>query len=390
WHVLVSSATGAAVFGPALKDLHAKIAQAATSEGGGAAAAASIRAGYQEFFEINPDEIIPRLRFGSYIGMAEERFGSDAADIIQLILKHGKLQARDICDKLGGDDPLRGKSNLSGNSSNADGRLELLKSAVGCTLNRLCSAPPAPACPAVMSAGVKGGLPTVRGSAVFSLSGEGTLLVIQRRPPRAVGVPPGRRKAAKPCQRGGNEQRCGRGGFVKKETKEEEAEEKSEDLSATITFSNSAKSLAITDPRQYQEFPTLSLHERLLVTGGTDGSFTFHTYPSSKPAWESPTVAFGTGSTEYLRRRTRHQQCLLRLRTAHPPLGPEDRRLPPLACTLLPLRLKSGSCQHPRLRTTRPRPHLGPKHQKLPHLACTLLLLRLKNGSYQHHLHRLG
>ncbi|KAE8270181.1 hypothetical protein A4X09_0g2140 [Tilletia walkeri] len=94
------------------------------------------------------------------------------------------------------------------------------------------------------------------------------------------------------------------------------------------------------------EFPTLSLHERLLVTGGTDGSFTFHTYPSSKPAWESPPVAFGTGSTEYLRRRTRDQQYLLRLRTAHPPLGPEDRRLPPLACTLLSLRLKSGSYQH--------------------------------------------
>ncbi|CAD6911910.1 unnamed protein product [Tilletia caries] len=99
WHVLVSNETGAAVFGQALKELHAKWAKATSP-----AEAASMRAGYQEYFEINPDEIVPRLRFGSYIGMAQDRFGSDAADIIQLILKHGKLQAKDICNKLSAGD----------------------------------------------------------------------------------------------------------------------------------------------------------------------------------------------------------------------------------------------------------------------------------------------
>ncbi|KAE8209702.1 hypothetical protein CF327_g6345 [Tilletia walkeri] len=84
---------------------------------------------------------------------------------------------------------------------------------------------------------------------------------------------------------------------LKEAEKKEEEEEKSEELSASVTFSKSATSLAITDPEQYQKFSTFSPDERLLVSGGTDGSFTLHTYPSLKPAWESPPDAFGAGST---------------------------------------------------------------------------------------------
>ncbi|KAK0545101.1 RNA polymerase III subunit C82 [Tilletia horrida] len=105
WHVLVSSETGNAIFGPALDKFNNDIEATAAREG--RAAAQAKRAGYQEFFEMNPDEIIPRLRFGAYIGMAHDRFGSDAAQIIRLILKHGKLTALDICDQLAGEDSLK-------------------------------------------------------------------------------------------------------------------------------------------------------------------------------------------------------------------------------------------------------------------------------------------
>ncbi|KAN0060938.1 RNA polymerase III subunit C82 [Thecaphora frezii] len=54
----------------------------------------------QEYFEINPDEVLARLRFGKYISIAEDFIGEDAARIVTLILKHGKLQARDIVEQL--------------------------------------------------------------------------------------------------------------------------------------------------------------------------------------------------------------------------------------------------------------------------------------------------
>ena len=54
----------------------------------------------QEFFEIDPDEVLGRLRFGRYIGIAEDVLGEDAARIVTTVLKHGKLQAKDIVDKV--------------------------------------------------------------------------------------------------------------------------------------------------------------------------------------------------------------------------------------------------------------------------------------------------
>lgn len=84
--------------------------------------------GGTEFFEMNPDAILPRLRFGRYIHLANQKWGQEvsgregvrvqrctAADalrppriqgreIIQLVLEHGKLQAGDIMDRLAPDD----------------------------------------------------------------------------------------------------------------------------------------------------------------------------------------------------------------------------------------------------------------------------------------------
>jgi len=76
-----------------------------------------------------------------------------------------------------------------------------------------------------------------------------------------------------------------------------EKEEQAPEPSATVTFSKAAPSLLFKDPEQYQKFCTFSPDERLLVTGGTDGSFALHTFPSLKLAWEAPPDAFGTGSS---------------------------------------------------------------------------------------------
>ncbi|KAK0564754.1 RNA polymerase III subunit C82 [Tilletia horrida] len=105
WHVLVSLESGHAIFGPALVRLKEEFKEVKQKEG--AAAAAARRAAYQEFFEVNPDEIIPRMRFGAYIGVAEQRFGQDAGEIIRLLLKHGQLAANDIIHRLAGDDPMK-------------------------------------------------------------------------------------------------------------------------------------------------------------------------------------------------------------------------------------------------------------------------------------------
>ncbi|PWN48007.1 hypothetical protein IE53DRAFT_389826 [Violaceomyces palustris] len=54
----------------------------------------------EEYFEINPDEILSRLRFGRYIGYAEEFIGQDAAAIVSLVLRNGKMQASDIVTEM--------------------------------------------------------------------------------------------------------------------------------------------------------------------------------------------------------------------------------------------------------------------------------------------------
>lgn len=54
----------------------------------------------QEFFEININEVLLRLRFGRYIGIAEDELGDTAARIVKLVLQHGKLQASDVIDRI--------------------------------------------------------------------------------------------------------------------------------------------------------------------------------------------------------------------------------------------------------------------------------------------------
>ncbi|KAK0538943.1 hypothetical protein OC842_001140 [Tilletia horrida] len=84
--------------------------------------------------------------------------------------------------------------------------------------------------------------------------------------------------------------------FELKESEKKENEAEAE-LSASVKFSKAAESLATTDPEQYQKFCTFSPDERLLIAGNTDGSFTLHTFPSLKPAWQSPPDAFGSGAS---------------------------------------------------------------------------------------------
>ncbi|KAF8965272.1 RNA polymerase III subunit RPC82-domain-containing protein [Flammula alnicola] len=53
-----------------------------------------------EVFEVNVDECLMRMRFGRFIWLAEQIFGKPAADIVQLILDHGKLRTSDILSML--------------------------------------------------------------------------------------------------------------------------------------------------------------------------------------------------------------------------------------------------------------------------------------------------
>ncbi|CAO1626109.1 unnamed protein product [Sympodiomycopsis kandeliae] len=52
--------------------------------------------GGTEYFEINPEAILVRSRFGIYIEQAERSWGNQGRDIIRLILENGKLQVSDL------------------------------------------------------------------------------------------------------------------------------------------------------------------------------------------------------------------------------------------------------------------------------------------------------
>ncbi|EAU88388.2 hypothetical protein CC1G_05154 [Coprinopsis cinerea okayama7 len=52
--------------------------------------------GEQEMYEVNLDECLMRLRYGRYIFQAEKLFGQAGADIVQIIMDHGKLRPPDI------------------------------------------------------------------------------------------------------------------------------------------------------------------------------------------------------------------------------------------------------------------------------------------------------
>lgn len=58
-----------------------------------------------EVFEVNIEECLMRLRFGRYVWQAEQLFGSAGADVVQVILDHGKLRPPDIMSHLSVYDP---------------------------------------------------------------------------------------------------------------------------------------------------------------------------------------------------------------------------------------------------------------------------------------------
>lgn len=54
-----------------------------------------------EYFQINVDEVLPRLRFGAYLVIAEEEFGTEASEVVNILLQNGKLRARDVKEIFG-------------------------------------------------------------------------------------------------------------------------------------------------------------------------------------------------------------------------------------------------------------------------------------------------
>ncbi|KAI0933160.1 hypothetical protein AcV7_004715 [Taiwanofungus camphoratus] len=61
-----------------------------------------------EVLEVNIDECLMRLRYGRYVWQAEQLYGKAGAEIVQLILDHGKLRSPDIISRLSLYDPIKG------------------------------------------------------------------------------------------------------------------------------------------------------------------------------------------------------------------------------------------------------------------------------------------
>jgi len=51
-----------------------------------------------EYFELNPSEIFPRVRFGWYLTVAEKTWGRKGKEVLGRILKYGKVKAGDLID----------------------------------------------------------------------------------------------------------------------------------------------------------------------------------------------------------------------------------------------------------------------------------------------------
>ncbi|KAF9459370.1 hypothetical protein BDZ94DRAFT_1268509 [Collybia nuda] len=58
-----------------------------------------------EVLEVNVEECLMRLRFGKFVWQAEQLFGKEAGDVVQLILDHGKLRPPDLLGYLHGITP---------------------------------------------------------------------------------------------------------------------------------------------------------------------------------------------------------------------------------------------------------------------------------------------
>ncbi|KAI0831129.1 RNA polymerase III subunit RPC82-domain-containing protein [Trametes gibbosa] len=60
-----------------------------------------------EVFEINIDECLMRMRFGRYVWLAGQLYGKLGAEIVQLVLDHGKLRPPEIISALSVYDPVK-------------------------------------------------------------------------------------------------------------------------------------------------------------------------------------------------------------------------------------------------------------------------------------------
>ncbi|KAI0747956.1 RNA polymerase III subunit RPC82-domain-containing protein [Daedaleopsis nitida] len=66
-----------------------------------------------EVFEVNADECLMRLRYGRYVWTAEQLYGTAGAEIVELILDHGKLRLPDIISQLSVYDPIKAPAVLA-------------------------------------------------------------------------------------------------------------------------------------------------------------------------------------------------------------------------------------------------------------------------------------
>ncbi|KAI0709018.1 RNA polymerase III subunit RPC82-domain-containing protein [Earliella scabrosa] len=66
-----------------------------------------------EVFEMNMEECLMRLRYGRYVWLAEQLYGRTGAEIVELVLDHGKLRPPDIISQLSLFDPIKAPALLA-------------------------------------------------------------------------------------------------------------------------------------------------------------------------------------------------------------------------------------------------------------------------------------
>lgn len=90
-----------------------------------------------EYFEANVDEILARLRFGTYLALAHEWGGDEAEAVVRLLLYHGQMRAGDLMDELSGSG-----GQMNGVASGRKARLGVSGSSWSrCSRTRLCARP---------------------------------------------------------------------------------------------------------------------------------------------------------------------------------------------------------------------------------------------------------
>ncbi len=104
-----------------------------------------------EVFEMNVDECLLRLRYGRYVWLAEQLYGKpvrltpwftqfdtlhiqlQGAEIVELVLDHGKLRPPDIISQLSVYDPIKGTNSITSGKQGFTSRQGLPFSRRPCT-----------------------------------------------------------------------------------------------------------------------------------------------------------------------------------------------------------------------------------------------------------------